>query len=141
MCTITLHLYPSHAGYTVDSLQSNNSGNNSGNNSSNILSTSLIVIMGVTILMALVALIALVAIIIVLYKKKSSSIKSDKPIEPVYYSAVKPVAEEGAPDPTYDVISAVKTRRDIITKPNEAYHPVSVQPNEAYQTTNIMHVN
>ena len=50
--------------------------------------------------MALVALIALVAIIIVLYKKKNSSIKSDEPVEPVYYSAVKPVAEEGAPDPT-----------------------------------------
>ena len=96
--------------------------------------------MGVTILMALVALIALVAIIIVLYKKKSSSKKSDEPVEPVYYSAVKPVAEEGALDPTYDVISAVKTRRDITTKPNEAYHPVSVQPNEAYQI-NIMNVN
>ncbi|XP_064391831.1 uncharacterized protein LOC135339611 isoform X3 [Halichondria panicea] len=118
----------------------NNSSNNSGNNSGNILSTSLIVIMGVTILMALVALITLVAIIIVLYKKKNSSIKSDEPVEPVYYSAVKPVAGEGAPDPTYDVISAVKMR-DIPTEANEAYHPVSVQPNEAYQTTNIMNVN
>ena len=86
--------------------------------------------------MALVALIALVAIIIVLYKKKNSSIKSDEPVEPVYYSAVRPVAEEVKPDPTYDVISA-ETRRDITTEANEAYHLVSVQPNEAYQTTNI----
>ena len=87
--------------------------------------------------MALVALIALVAIIIVLYRKKSSAIKSDEPVEPVYYSAVKPVAEEVTADPTYDVISAVKTRRDITTEANKAYHLVSVQPNEAYQTTNI----
>ncbi len=50
------------------------------------------------------------------------------------------MGEEVTTDPTYDVISAVKTRRDITTEPNESYHPVSVQPNEAYQT-NIMNVN
>ncbi len=125
----------SHAGYTVDSPLSNNSGNNSGN----ILSTSLSVILSVTILIALVSLITLIATVIVCYKKNRSS-KSDEPVEPVYYSAVRPVAEEGTTDPTYDVISAVKTRRDITMEPNEAYHPVSVQPNDAYQT-NLMHVN
>ncbi len=115
-----MHVYASitlHVGYTVDSPLSN------CYNSGNILSTSLSVILSVTILIALVSLIATV---IVCYKKNRSS-KSDEPVEPVYYSAVRSVAEEGTTDPTYDVISAaVKTRRDITTEPNEAYHPVSV---------------
>ncbi len=72
------------------------------------------------------------------------------------------MAEEVTADPIYDEISAVKTRRDITTEPNEAYHPVSLQPNEAYHPvslqpnetdhpmsvqpnkayqTNIMHIN
>ncbi len=110
-----------------------------GYRAESILST--IIITSVTIFVALVSLITLTATVIVCYKKKKS-FKSDEPIEPVYYSAIKPVAEEVTPDPTYDEISAVKTRRDITTEANEAYHhPVSVQPNEAYQTTNIMHVN
>ena len=102
---------------------------------------SISIITSVTIFVALVSLITLIAIIIVCYKKKRSS-KSDESIEPVYYSVVRPVAEEVTPDPTYDEISvAVKTWRDITTEANEAYHPVSVQPNEAYQTTNIMQPN
>ncbi len=105
-----------------------------------IPSTSIITSISVTIIVALVSLITLTAIVIVCYKRKRSS-KSDEPVEPVYYSAVRPVAEEDTADPTYDVISAVKTRRrDITMEPNEAYHPVSVQPNDAYQT-NIMHVD
>ncbi len=109
-----------------------------GYRAESILST--IIITSVTIFVALVSLITLTATVIVCCKKKRS-FKSDEPVEPVYYSAAKPVAEEVTPDPNYDVISAVKTRRDITTEPNKAYHPVSVQPNEAYQPTNIMQPN
>ncbi len=128
-------------GYGVESTLSTSITTDStpGYSVERILSTSIIT--SVTIFVALVPLIILIAIVFVCYKKKKSS-KNDEPVEPVYYSAVRPVAEEVTADPTYDEISvAVKTWRDITTEPNEAYHPVSVQPNEAYQTTNIMQPN
>ncbi len=107
-----------------------------GYRAESILNTSIIT--SVIILVALVSLITLTAIVIVCYKKKKSS-KGNEPVEPVYYSAVKPVAEEVTADPTYDEISAaVKTWKDIAMKPNEAYHPMLVQPNEAYQTNIIV---
>ena len=128
-------------GYSVESTLSTSITTHStpGYSVESILSTSIIT--SVTIFVALVSLIILVAIVIACYKKKRNS-KGDEPVEPVYYSVVRPVAEEVTADPTYDEISvAVKKWRDITTEPNEAYHPVSVQPNEAYQTTNIMHDN
>ena len=89
--------------------------------------------MTVSVIMALVSLIALTASIIVCCKRPHSKGKAEA--HPVYYSTI---SERAAADPTYDEVSSTIRAKDINTKPNEAYHPVSVlEPNEAYHTSTI----
>ena len=95
-----------------------------------LVSTS--IVMSVTVVMALVSVIALTASVIICCNRPQSKETTGEP-NPVYYSSIAGGGHVTV-DPTYEEISAVKTKDNKIDiEPNEAYHPVSVELNEAYQ--------
>ena len=88
--------------------------------------------MSVTVVMALVSLTALTASVIICCKRPRSK-EATAEAHSVYYSSIAGGGPETT-DPTYEVVSSVKNKDiKIVTEPNDAYRPVSVEPNEAYQ--------
>ena len=94
-----------------------------------MLLVSTIIVMSVTVVMALVSLTALTASVIICCKRP----RSKEAAGPVHYSNIAGGGHVHVPtDPNYEEVSNVRAK-NIVTEPNEAYHPVSVESNEAYQ--------